>query len=70
MMAISPSFTPIMTERLLKRSAIQPPTVENSRKGTAKSKEACEAKSSFCASVKATETRTRKDDEPAQGVVG
>ncbi len=60
MMPISASFTPTITERLLKRSAIHPPTVENNRNGTANSSEACEAKPFLSASFKVTEASTGK----------
>ena len=37
MMATSAAFTPVMTAGLLKRSAIQPPSIEKSMNGAAKS---------------------------------
>ena len=58
--AISPNFTPIITERLLKRSAIQPPTVANNRNGTANNSEECPTKLSLSASLKETVTSTGK----------
>ena len=60
MMATSAAFTPIITERLLKRSAIQPPTVAKSRNGTAKSSEEWPTKLSFSGSLRVTEASTGK----------
>ena len=60
MMATSPSFTPIITVRLLQRSASQPPIVENNKNGTANSSDACEAKPSFWVSLKASDASTGK----------
>ncbi len=46
MMTISSTFTHTITRPLLKRSAIQPPNMENSRNGTAKYMPASETRRS------------------------